>query len=33
MIRNDLLKSLDFERFYGGQKKIEKKSKKVVFFS
>ena len=33
MIRNDLLKSLDFERFYGGQKKIAKKIKKFAFFS
>jgi len=33
MTRKDLLKSLDFERFYGVRKKIEKKSKKVVFFS
>jgi hypothetical protein len=33
MIRNNLLKSLDFERFYGLQKKIEKKIKKIAFFS
>ncbi len=32
MIRNNLLKSLDFERFYGLQKKIEKKIKKNCIF-
>lgn len=32
MIRKDLLKSLDFERFHGVQKKIEKKSKKSCIF-